>query len=691
MKTVRTKIGSLVLLCVIVSAVLIGFVSIRSSRTVVEENSEQIMDLLCTNKTEEIDALMSRIEQSVITLSEYALDHIDDLEKFKTDSAYVSSYSSKMEEIAVNAANNTEGAMTVYIRFNPEFTEPTSGVFYTRETADSEFVGLTPTDFSMYDKTDTARVGWYYIPVNNGKPTWLDPYLNENIDVQMISYVIPLFIDGTEVGIVGMDIDFGVIEEIVDNTSVYSSGHAFLANAAGQAIVHKDFEMYESMAESSGGELSAMAEQLQQENSEGLFSYRLKGVSQNMVFHTLRNGMRFVLTAPTSEINREADRLIMIIAVIVIGAVLLSVVISWIVARGIVRPLNELNTAAGKIAEGELDVTISSTSRDEVGTLADSFRKTVQRLQTYIIYIDEIAAVLAQMGEGNLAISLQQEYAGEFRKLKEGLQTIAGTLSGDIYRIKIAAEQVSSGAVQVSEGAQVLSQGATEQSVSIEELSKVMIDMLQYANENERLAAEASEMTSAAGVGLEANSRQMQTMVKAMEDISTNADAITAIIKTINEIAMQTNILSLNASIEAARAGEAGKGFTIVAEEVKNLAGKSMEAATEIEELVAGTVESINKGAKIAVDTEQSITTTVTKAQQVAGMVDSIKVTSEKQAAGAEQVQQRVEKISAVVEQNSATSQEEAAASEELSAQAQMLETLVGKFILQEHAGDKTE
>lgn len=240
MKTVRTKIGSLVLLCVIVSAVLIGFVSIRSSRTVVEENSEQIMDLLCTNKTEEIDALMSRIEQSVITLSEYALDHIDDLEKFKTDSAYVSSYSSKMEEIAVNAANNTEGAMTVYIRFNPEFTEPTSGVFYTRETADSEFVGLTPTDFSMYDKTDTARVGWYYIPVNNGKPTWLDPYLNENIGVQMISYVIPLFIDGTEVGIVGMDIDFGVIEEIVDNTSVYSSGHAFLANAAGQAIVHKE-------------------------------------------------------------------------------------------------------------------------------------------------------------------------------------------------------------------------------------------------------------------------------------------------------------------------------------------------------------------------------------------------------------------------------------------------------------------
>lgn len=691
MKTVRTKIGSLVLLCVIVSALLIGFVSIRSSRTVVAENSEQIMDLLCNNKTEEIDALMSRIEQSVITLSEYALDHIDNLEKFKTDSAYVSSYSSKMEEIAVNAANNTEGAMTVYIRFNPEFTEPTSGVFYTRETADGEFVGLTPTDFSMYDKTDTARVGWYYIPVNNGKPTWLDPYLNENINVQMISYVIPLFIDGTEVGIVGMDIDFGVIEEIVDNTSVYSSGHAFLANADGQAIIHKDFEMYDSMADSSGGELNAMAQQLQQENSEGLFSYRWKGVSQNMVFHTLRNGMRFALTAPTSEINREANRLIMIIAVIVIGAVLLSVVISWIVARGIVRPLNELNTAAGKIAEGELDVTISSTSRDEVGTLADSFRKTVQRLQTYIIYIDEITAVLAQMGEGNLAISLQQEYTGEFRKLKEGLQTIAGTLSRDIYRIRTAAEQVSSGSVQVSESAQVLSQGASEQSESIEELSKLMEDMLQYANENERLAAEASEMTNAAGVGLEANSRQMQTMVKAMEDISTNADAITAIIKTINEIAMQTNILSLNATIEAARAGEAGKGFTIVAEEVKNLAGKSMEAATEIEELVAGTVESINKGARIAVDTEQSITMTVTNAQQVAGMVDSIKVTSEKQAAGAEQVQERVEKISAVVEQNSATSQEEAAASEELSAQAQMLETLVDKFILQEQAGDKTE
>lgn len=686
MKSVKTKIGALVLLCVLVAAFLIGGISIQTSRNVVAKNSKQIMNLLCDNKAETLNALMARIEQSVVTLSDYAVDHIEDLEQFKTDPDYVTAYSRKLEDIALNAANNTEGAMTVYIRYNPEFTEPTSGVFYSRDSAVSQFQKLVPTDFSMYDPSDAAHVGWYYIPVNNKTATWMSPYVNENLNIKMISYIIPIMIDGTSVGIVGMDIDFKVLEDIVNSTTVYDSGYAFLADSQGNIMLHPEFEINESLASVENGKLAGMAKELEKEQNDGqLFSYTYQGNKKQMTFESLNNGMRFVLTAPYSEINSEANYLMVKIGVIIAGAVVISLLISLIVIQGIVKPLKELNLAAGKIAAGEMDISISSYSKDEVGTLADSFRQTTQRLRTYIIYIDEITAVLGQIARGDLVIDLKQDYEGQFSKLKDALQMISGTLSKDMSQIRSVAAQVSEGAGQVSNGAQVLSHGASEQSTSIEELSGLMEQLLEYAKENEDRAQKASSLAISAGHGMEESSQHMKSMMAAMNEISTNADAITDIVKTINDIAMQTNILALNAAIEAARAGSAGKGFSVVADEVRNLAAKSLEASKQIEGLVNNAVSSIKDGGEIAVATESHIMDTVTGAKEMAEIVIGIVDSSEKQADAAVKVQQSVDSISSVVQQNSATSQEEAAASEELSAQAQMLKNLVSKFKIQEN------
>lgn len=687
MKSVKTKIGILVLLCVLVVAILIGNVSIGSSQKVVEENSEQILELLCDNNGQTLNALMSRIEQSVVTLSEYATAHIGNLQEFKTSKEYVKKYSAQMEDVALNAANNTEGAMTVYIRYNPEFTEPTSGVFYSRATTNGEFQKLTPTDFSMYDENDAAHVGWYYIPVHNGRATWLDPYVNENLNIKMISYVIPLVVDGTSLGIVGMDIDFGVLENIVNNVSVYESGYAFIANAKGDAVLHPDFELGKPFSESEQDELSGLTAELQKESSQGtLFSYTYHGAQKKMAFASLRNGMRFVITAPIAEINREASQLILKIGVIVAGAVLLSLLISWAVIRGIVKPLKELDQAASEIADGKLDITLNCHSKDEVGAVADSFRKTVERLQNYIVYISEIATVLGQMADGDLVIDLKQNYEGEFSRIKDALQLIADTLSSNIYQIKVASEQVSDGADQVSNGAQILSRGAGEQSSAIEALSALMEQMLEQARGSEEQAKKASQLTKDAGGQLEESDAQMQAMTAAMEKISAKASAITEIVHAINDIAMQTNILALNAAIEAARAGEAGKGFSIVADQVKNLAGKSLKASANIEELVSNTVDSIADGEKIVSVTEKYILETVNGAKSVVGIVEGIVSSSAEQAATTIQVRERVERISDVVQQNSVTSQESAAASEELSAQAQMLKNLVAKFKLDETA-----
>lgn len=652
MKTIKMKIGALVAICVLLAAGMIGGSSIRSSRKVVTENSTQLMEQQCEGRAEAMDALLSRIRQSVVTLSDYALLSLDSLEKFQTDKEYVRSYSEKMSEVAINAANNTEGALTVYLRFNPEFTEPTSGLFASRDSGNGAFEMLTPTDFSMYEADDTAHVGWYYTPVQKGEPVWMLPYLNENLNVLMVSYVIPLTKDGVSVGVVGMDIDFGVLQSMVDDITLYQSGYAMLEDENGEAVYRP-----------------ADAPEAQ----------------KGWVFEKtgLINGMTLTLAVPEKEINAEANALILSIILLAILGVLFALVVSFFVIRGITQPLNQLNTAAGKIAAGELDVTVTCSSNDEVGALAVSFQKIVDRLRTYIAYIQEASSVLGRLSEGNLVIALEKDYAGEFAPVKEALLTISATLCRDMEQIKSASGQIALGAEQVSGGAQVLSSGAVEQSEALEELTGQLHALSDKIKDNKEGAQTVNQMAAQAGGSLQQNSGQMKAMVQAMEQITESSQDIIRMTGIISDIAMQTNILALNATIEAARAGEAGRGFSVVAEEVKNLAVKSTEAASEISKLIQDAEAAISDGTRIAVETEQSVRDSAEGAKGVMVIAEQIAANSAEQTQALEKVLTSMERIEAVVEQTSATSQEGAASAEELSSQAQLMKGLVDKFKLE--------
>lgn len=391
------------------------------------------------------------------------------------------------------------------------------------------------------------------------------------------------------------------------------------------------------------------------------------------------------------QASQEGDALyssaqkITISALVLIGA--LSLLFAMYIIQGINKPVRELDDVAKKIADGDLNQSIRYESKDELGTLAVNFNKTVNRLRDYVKYIDEISDVLKQIAGGNLLFQLTYDYAGEFAKVKQALEEISTSLNRTMGQINQAADQVAAGSEQVSSAAQSLSQGATEQASSVEELAATINEISAQVNQNAQNAQEANEKAKTVGGKATESSRSMQDMLSAMADISSSSNEIGKIIKTIEDIAFQTNILALNAAVEAARAGEAGKGFAVVADEVRNLASKSAEASKDTAALIENSLHSVEHGRAIADETAQALTEVVHGVNDVTETINQISDASVQQASSIRQVTQGIDQISSVVQTNSATAEESAAASEELSGQSQILKNLVSQFKIKDNAG----
>ena len=388
--------------------------------------------------------------------------------------------------------------------------------------------------------------------------------------------------------------------------------------------------------------------------------------------------------ADTASANgtKTYDSASTLVIVIMIVAALLTIGFSILIIVYISKPMGQLNGIAKRIAEGDLDCELTYKSKDEIGMLSDNLGLTVSRLKDYIKYINEISDILNQMANGNLDFTLTYDYAGEFRKIKDAFERLSDSLNDTMSNIDQSAEQVASGSGQVAQGAQALAQGATEQASSVQQLAASINTISDQIKENAENADAANKLANDVGDQITASNQQMQEMIKAMNDISNSSNEIGKIIKTIEDIAFQTNILALNAAVEAARAGEAGKGFAVVADEVRNLASKSAEAASNTTALIESSIQAVNTGTKLADDTAKSLLGVVEGAGVVVENIEKITNASEQQAMAIEQVTLGVDQISTVVQTNSATAEESAAASEELSGQAAMLKELVGRFKL---------
>lgn len=360
-------------------------------------------------------------------------------------------------------------------------------------------------------------------------------------------------------------------------------------------------------------------------------------------------------------------------------SIVLTLFIAIRIIRSITHPIEEIEAAVMAMAEGNMKSEISYISKDELGVLAENLRFVLKTLSGYI---GHICSRMDSLAKGDLTVEMDMDYLGEFESIKHSGNKIIESLNDTLGQIEDASSQVASGSEQVSSGAQALSQGTTEQASSVEELVATLSELSGKVNQTAKNSRDVNTLISETGQEVNNSNVKMEAMMKAMTKINDCSSEIEKIIKTIEDIAFQTNILALNAAVEAARAGEAGKGFAVVADEVRSLASKSAEAAKETTLLISNSLTAVSEGNQIAADTQKSLLKVVESAGQIASNMELITEASDMQAEGIQQVTVGIDQISSVIQTNSATAQESAASSEELSSQANLLKTLVDRFHL---------
>lgn len=548
--------------------------------------------------------------------------------------------------------------------------------------ADFDTSVITQSDgFTSDDTWDVTSRSWYNALVETKETVLTEPYQDSASDNIILSAISPVFDSaGSEIiGVAGFDISMERLNEVLGEYKIGKTGYIILISGEGNVVYHPQKDVIQKNIKEAN--VSDNVVQAVSNKKEQFLKYKASGSTKYGVLETIGD-TGFLVMSNMSQSEYFSTLIIMVIALVVIFVVgLLAIVIS--IKRSadkLSKPVMELNHTAQQLAEGDLDVQMNITAEDEIGELGDSIGKTVDRLKEYIVYIDETAEVLAKIADGKLKIELQNDYVGEFHKIKVALVNISDSMSDVMKNISKSSGQVSVGASELSDASQMLAEGAQQQAASVQQLAATTSEVETSVKESQKDAQMSAEATVRVTEMIEQNQEKMKLMMDAMGEIHEKSQQVVGIIQTIEEIAEQTNLLSLNASIEAARAGELGKGFAVVADEIGKLALESSKAASMTRELIGVSMEEINKGNDIADGVMSSLVGTVDAVERVNTMIKKTAENAAVQAENMEQIRIGIDEIAQGVNDNSAVSQETYATSEQLAEQTVTLNELVQRF-----------
>lgn len=542
------------------------------------------------------------------------------------------------------------------------------------------------TSGSDFEITERA----WYKAVEEEKTILTDAYVDASTGNVILSAATPVYDQSGQniIGVAGVDVALDHIDELLSAYKIGNNGFVILVTSEGNVIYHPNTDNQQK----SLSELNVDKTLIQTVEGGKDTSVHYSADGKSKYGYVGRIGSTDYLTIsclPASEYFASLIRCIIIVLLLVIAGIVVIIITIRHLATQLTKPIVALNDVAQELAEGNLDVTLDIASENEIGELADSIQKTVDRLKEYINYIDEISSVLDRLADGKLKFTLKYDYAGEFAKVKTALLHISGSFEQMIEDIIDSSTQVSIGADELSKAAQNIAEGAMTQAASVQELVATTESVSQQVEENTEDAQKSATETSRVTHMMQDSREQMNQMMEAMNKITETSNEVVSIIKTIEDIADQTNLLALNASIEAARAGEAGKGFAVVASEIGSLADDSSKAANNTRDLIEISLQQIDRGSSLAQNVVQSMQDVLDAVEEVNGMIGKSAENNEAQNQSMEQIRVGIEDISKGVEDNSASAEETSATSQELAAQAATLEELVKRFDLKDHGREE--
>lgn len=656
-KTIQGKIMAAVMEVMVVALVLLGavsaFLSYRSANGVLEQNMRQIAQVTAERVQWELQAYKNLVME---------LGKISRLSASATSVAEKEEILNERVEAYGMARGNVLG---------------TDGV-------------------SLFDGNDYSDRAYFQAAIK-GETYVSEPLISKKTGELSIIIAAPLWEDGITggnvAGVVYMVPQEDFLNNIVVAIHVSKNGSAYMLDGIGNVIAHRNMEsvknqensIEDAKTDSSLKKIASMEEKMIQ-GEKGFGTYRYDGTKKVMAYAPVAetNNWSVAITAPSSDFMKETIIGMVITCLILIVSIVTAVVLIKRLAAGIGTPITACAKRLKLLAEGDLHTAIPEVkTEDETLVLAQATEDIVSGMGNII---GDVKYLLSEMANNNFDVhsKSRESYVGDFSEILDSVRDIKISLSDTLEQIKDASDQVALGSEQLSQSGQSLAEGATDQAGAVEQLLATVGNVTEQVSENTQNAVNTSHKAEEIGVEARSSSGHIAEMTKAMERISEASMKIADIIQTIEEIADQTNLLSLNASIEAARAGEAGKGFAVVAGEIGQLANQSSEAVVNTRKLIEAALEEVRKGNTVADETAQALQTVISGIQEIVTAVEQVAEYSDEQNQSMKQINDAIEQISGVVQSNSALAEESSATSEELSAEAVELNDLIEKFKLRE-------
>jgi len=657
MKSIKTKLQKLIIITVVLSLLILGVISCIMSYTATMSTLKNSLEASSKVAAEQVSYQLQKTKDVVETLGTMA--------QFSSD----------------NTTASIENKSQLIQRYQDYYGWESSGVFGT------DGVKITDSSVDISDRD-------YFVSALSGETCISDPIISKTSGKMLFTVAAPIWQGGIRdtaiTGVIVAFLDISELSDLVSDIHLSTNGSAFIVNEAGTVIAHKNYDLVTSetnlielaQTDSSAQKLSEMVQKMT-DGETGVMNYTYSGENKVAAYAPIdgTNGWSIAVNSPVSDFMPSVYESIAVIVVILLLAIIFGTIIATRTAVAVGTPIQKCADRLEKLAQGDFqsEVPVVKTN-DETKRLADSTALLVNNLKAVIGDIDYL---MTEMSNGVLTARSkvgEEVYLGDLSTILIAMKKMNTKISQAFHEISTASEQVASGAEQLASGAISLSQGATEQAASVEELAATISEISTQTEENARHAANAEQDIKHLGENIQRSDKQMKQLINAMNDINSASSEIGKIIKTIEDIAFQTNILALNAAVEAARAGTAGKGFAVVADEVRNLAGKSGEAANSTTALIDRAIRAVEEGSHLVGETGTSLNEVVLQTETVVETMSKIIRATERQAQSVSQVTAGIDQISSVVQSNSSAAEESAATSEELSSQAELLKQQVNTF-----------